>query len=667
MMKYHKFHNCLRIQITPDDMQDERIETLVSHCIQYGFDNVMLMLNLEEFFAGHLSVEELKPWVAVMKKAKKKLEEHGVTVSVNNWLVMGHADRGRCFLENQNFMPLTDMNGRKSAVQACPMGKKWREYFADYVSFLVRELKPDTYWIEDDFRLHNHEPLEGIGCYCEEHMAYYNEKLNVNYTREEFVKKIFEKGPCNPERKVWLDANREVMLSLAEWIVRAVKAGNPETDVALMSSLPGNHCIEGRDWKKLCNILGEGGNRINRIHLGYWETCGKDMLYYFNAGAMAVRAMMEDDVIIMPEMENGPASVYSRSPRYLRFMMEMAIPLVLSGMTYSIYDFVGNGVRETFGYGQEVSKIRPYMQAIQDLRLQYSTLAGVIIPIDQKASYYKTIEKDYKDLIPTEYEAAAYLSGLGLSFCYSQKKEFAEETLFLTGSSVDYFTDEQLRALFAENFVMLDGSGVLALQKRELLSLIHAKTARKVEPESGYQTYEECADENLEICGVRNLRASCRKSAGDFVKVDYDNTVKVHTHVYNHFRERLAPAFVSGRGFSVTPYCLTEQLRIQFCDLRRYFVTETLVAHASRYALCDIPGVSPYLYQQPDASVLILLNGNADTYPEIPLRLGGVSFNKISVLDKKGEVLMIPFETQGDFVVVKMELEYLASTVLILE
>lgn len=666
-MEYQKFHHCLRLQITPDYMQDERIVDLVAHCVKYGFDNVMLMLNLEEFHAGHISTEEAKPWVEVMKKAKRKLEEHGITISVNNWIEMGHADRGMFFLENRNFTGLTDMNGRKSTAQACPMGENWRAYFAEYVSFLVKELLPDTYWIEDDFRLHNHLPLDGSGCFCEQHMTYYNEKLHTNYTREEFVKKIFEQGPCNPERKVWLDANRDVMLSLAEWIVRAVKEANPDTDVALMSSLPGMHCIEGRDWEKLFGTLGQGGNRIHRIHLGYGETSGKDMLYYFNAGAMAVRAMLDDDVIIMPETENGPASLYSRSPKYFRFMLELGIPLVLSGMTYSIYDFVGNGVRESFGYGQEVCNMRPYMQAIQDLGLRFSTLAGVVIPIDQMASYYKTIEKDYEDLIPTEYEAAAYLSGLGLSFCYSREKEFSNKTIFLTGSSADCFTDEQLCNLFTNNFVMLDGTGVLALQKRNLLSMIHAKTARKVEPYSGYQAYEECADDKLEICGVRKLRASCRQNAGAFVEVEYDNTVQAQTHVYNQNRKRLAPAFVSGTGFAVTPYCLTQQLGMQFCDLRRYFVTETIAAHTQRYAFCDIPGVSPYLYEQEDRSVLILLNGNVDTYPEIPLRLGGVSFTKVSVLNKQGDVVSVPFKLQGDFVVVKMELEYLSSTILILE
>ena len=94
-MKYDKFHNCLRLQITCDELSEKRIEALVAHCVNYGFDNVMLMINTEEFNIGHITLEEAKPWVDVLKRAKEKLEEKGIVVSLNNWMELGHADRGR--------------------------------------------------------------------------------------------------------------------------------------------------------------------------------------------------------------------------------------------------------------------------------------------------------------------------------------------------------------------------------------------------------------------------------------------------------------------------------------------------------------------------------------------------------------------------------------------
>lgn len=91
-----------------------------------------------------------------------------------------------------------------------------------------------------------------------------------------------------------------------------------------------------------------------------------------------------------------------------------------------------------------------------------------------------------------------------------------------------------------------------------------------------YQTYEECKDESLTVCGVRRLRATCRASAGDFVEVDYEGDICVQTEVYNQHMQRLAPAFVQGKGFAVNPYCLTDKLYAHFCDLRRYFVLKAV-------------------------------------------------------------------------------------------
>ena len=93
-MDYKVYHNCLRVQITNDDAQDERIENIVQHCKQYGFDNVMLCINQEEFNLGHIPLEMAKPWVEVLKKAADALRREGLSVSINNWMEIGHCDRG---------------------------------------------------------------------------------------------------------------------------------------------------------------------------------------------------------------------------------------------------------------------------------------------------------------------------------------------------------------------------------------------------------------------------------------------------------------------------------------------------------------------------------------------------------------------------------------------
>ena len=52
----------------------------------------------------------------------------------------------------------------------CNMDEAWQDYFvklyARYAAF-----RPNILWVEDDFRLHNHDPLLWGGCFCPAHMA----------------------------------------------------------------------------------------------------------------------------------------------------------------------------------------------------------------------------------------------------------------------------------------------------------------------------------------------------------------------------------------------------------------------------------------------------------------------------------------------------------------
>ena len=47
-----KFLHCLRIQFPPKHYEDERIAEVVDYCVKYGFKNVMLFINAEEYNVG---------------------------------------------------------------------------------------------------------------------------------------------------------------------------------------------------------------------------------------------------------------------------------------------------------------------------------------------------------------------------------------------------------------------------------------------------------------------------------------------------------------------------------------------------------------------------------------------------------------------------------------
>lgn len=665
-MEYGKiYHECLRLQIVPDGNEEAVIKRAVKFCINYGFDNVILVFNAEEFNDGHPNEEETRKWLGVLKKAKAAFEREGLTVSLNNWMELGHVARGITLKAGQNFSLMTDFTGQTDGLTVCPLGAKWREYFTSYVKKLVEEIEPDTFWIEDDFRLHNHPPLKDIGCFCEEHLQYFGKMLGKSLLRSDFVRQVCAPGKLTPEREAWLNGNGKIMSETAGLIARTVKSAYAAADVGIMSSNPAVHCAEGRRWFEFMESISCGGVKINRIHIPcYRETSGKDFIFEFNSISMAMRALNPPETVILPEIENGDANAYRKSADFFRFELESCLPLIVSGMTYSIFGFSGNGVREDLGYGREVKELHTYMQAFMHLNVKFSCGEGVVVPIDGRAAYCKEFKTDFTDLYPKEYIIAAYLSGLGIAYKYTEEKDICGKTVFLCGDSINYFSDEQLKKLFESNNMIIEGGAALRLKKRKLLYLIGAENAVLRRAESGYQAYEQCED-GQKICNIADMRASCRLAAGDFAEISYTGKAIVHTGVYNRLGTRLADCIAESAGVTVIPFVLDKKLYGAFGELRRFYVVDA-VKKGKGFIIAKNEGISPYFYELTQYGVLVFLNAETGDFPSTSFETD-FRFERIYALERNGELIAVNFERHGCKVKISRPLKGLSSSVFVLK
>ena len=70
-------------------------DVIVYRWLMKAMDNIeeidpdLIFINAEEYNVGHMTVEETKPWLATMKKAKAALVEKGISVSLNPWIEFG--------------------------------------------------------------------------------------------------------------------------------------------------------------------------------------------------------------------------------------------------------------------------------------------------------------------------------------------------------------------------------------------------------------------------------------------------------------------------------------------------------------------------------------------------------------------------------------------------
>lgn len=659
------FLNCLRIQIVPGHFEEERLKSITDFCINYGFKNVMLFINAEEYNVGHMTIEEAEPWVKTMKRAKKLFTEKGLTVSLNPWIELGHLDRSRPLKADQHFTTMVDFNGRVNALCVCPFCNDWRAYFKEFYTYLLRELQPDTVWVEDDFRLHNHAPLEYGGCFCEEHMRRYNAKLGASYTREQFTDLLFRKKADMKVRRAWLDVNRECMVELAEFIGKTVKeAGNAK--VGLMSSGHDMHATEGRDWIGIHKALAQGGEMIDRLHLtGYYENSPKEFYYNFNRVPYVCRAFLPKRCRVLPEIENAAFSTFTKDPRFLQFQVEASIPLCIDGMTYDIFDFVGNGAIESFGYGQAIKELEPYLNAVKRLSLDYGEIDGIICPIDEKSVYNRKNVRGFYDMLPDEHHFYAYLAAVGLTTKITKKKKFTGKTVALSNGAVYNFSDAQLTALFKDNFVILEGGAAAHLIDRGLGWLIKAE-GYELQTE-GVNSYEQVRDGTL-INGIPGYRATMFDKAGVYNKIDYSSEVNALSEVYDYKNGHVGHGDVYENNFLLIPFVINDMYREQFNELRICPLIRIALKETAPIVCTGRSGVYAYYFKKKGKSVIILVNSTLNDLDSISLDMNGISFEELSILSRKtGRSRRYSYTKNGNTVAVDHALPAMTTCCLILK
>lgn len=195
----------------PDFNDQRELESLDRFVEEAAVDDVAVFCNVEEINTGHMTAAEQERYLKLLEDVKRVLEPHGVTLSVNHWHSLMHADLGKRMSEALPFRPMVDVEGSRAQLCVCPLDTAWQ----DHLAALYRRyaaLRPHILWVEDDFRFHNHAPLEWGGCFCEAHMALYSRMAGHPVRREDFVQGVLQPGEPHPYRKIWLDACRRTLV-----------------------------------------------------------------------------------------------------------------------------------------------------------------------------------------------------------------------------------------------------------------------------------------------------------------------------------------------------------------------------------------------------------------------------------------------------------------------
>lgn len=538
------FQYSLRYTLDPQTNTPKKNDKLLDFCQNAMIDNVTFFMNAEEINAGHLTKEETQVWLDAIQKVAAQLQVEGITISLNPFSTIMHSDRGQVINPKIGFDPLVDIDGKEAQSMGCPGDLKWRAYLSKcYAQYAT--LKPKELWLEDDFRHFNHSPLK-LACFCKRHMQLYQEKLGKKISRNAFVKAILKPGKPSLERKVYLDVARQEMIETVAQIEAAVHQVSPETNLALMTSLPDWHAVEGRDWQKLFETLsGNDHPLVARPHLpAYNEIAPLKYSRVFEDYTRTTAAYLGDKAILYPELENYMYSPFTKSNRFTQFQIETSILVGAKGILMNIFDMSGNGVIDDYHYAQMLADSKTFLNQLTSKSLVMSQTRGIKILVDQDSAYTLQTKAglEIAELLPRETSWAALLSSFGFSTTITPFKSgdsFKDEIIAISGQFLRNLNNEEIAELLQDNKVLLDGESVQVLLDRKLADLLHIQKAQWHKARSGYQTYE--AIDNRTIADVENPRISMLQHIGNFLQLDYDPkaNVEIWSQAYNEHHQVL--------------------------------------------------------------------------------------------------------------------------------
>lgn len=639
----------------PGFREEEELESLSQFVQCAQIDDVAVFANVEELNTGHMTFEEQDRYLALMHRVQQRLSPFNVTMSVNQWHSVMHADLGKRFREEDGFRPMVDIDGRESDLCVCPLSEAWQAYIGElYARYAA--LSPFLLWVEDDFRLHNHAPLHWGGCFCEEHMRLYSERAGKTLSREEFVRGILAPGEVHPYRKIWLDVGFETMRKAAEAIERAVHRENPAARIGLMSSDPHIHAAEGRRWGGLLKALAGDTCPADRIHLpGYQETAPGLYLNTFNQVSMLTRAFLPAETEVYPELENYPFSRFAKSKRFTRFQLLCLFPLAADGVMLDLFDLNGNGIVWQEGYQEMLREVKPYLSAIARFRAPFARGAdGVRVLVCETSAYtlHTSRGAEMEELYPQETLFAGLLPAMGIPYRYETSPDCEGQIVAVSGQVLRNWDEETIRGLFMKNRVLLSGDAACVLLERGLGELAGLEAAEWMVQDEGAYTYEQVVNGRV-YGGLREARASAVISCSDALRVTFapGANAALYTAFFDSFRRRTAPgeALVKGRVFLYPFGRFPSPIEIPpmlLNTVRQEILQEALLKMGADFPMVQgAPYAAPYTWQDGKNRGVYLVNASTEDIETLSLR--NVWAKRVVAFDSRTKTVQA-FLTQPD-------------------
>lgn len=361
---------------------------------------------------------------------------------------------------------MVDHYGVTSTGSPCPEDPVFREKMGKMLRAWAA-IRPDIFWIDDDFRLHNHSTA-GMFCYCPLHLKQFAQRAGREFTRAEILSAVLQPGPPSAFRQQWLDFLGDGMAELAQWIAQQVHSQSPETRVALMTSGTDCHSLEGRDWKKVLGNFAGKHQPLIRPTFGIYsgnalppKAASVELANLIAQIQVLEQALGENNCEFYPELETSRYTTWAKSVAHCTYELLLGQLMGLPVITTSLCACDGSPLAEEPTLVPLLRNARPRMEALAALNLKGWPVQGLVALSDKDIARKTQVaaKADYYDMAPAaRLGPVLFPLGIPFNFMTAAKAAASGEVVLLEAATIWNASNAELEQILSGQVLLTSGA-----------------------------------------------------------------------------------------------------------------------------------------------------------------------------------------------------------------
>ena len=439
---------------------------------------------------GITVLDEHRRMSALMAEHAEELRKIGIIPSLQFQATLGHSDRvtAEAGAAGKTWGSYVGIHGEQCRYINCPR----QEGFLDYMREMAKiyaQWHPGSVWIDDDLRIHNHNPaMDRGGCCCPHCLALFAKEEGRVFSREE-IESAWAAG--NELKQRWEAFQLRSLAAVAETIAKATVEISPETRFGLQ------HCRE-LIRNHILPVLKKASGKRSGSRPGGGTYSDRQPHFIIDKGIAMSRQLhsqcgYETLGQVCPEIESYPRTFTCKTAQGYRLESLFYLAMGMDSLSY----FNMDPLYETpEWYGRELLE-----------------------PLAKEAPCYRNYLRHNEGTLPGGtglcgpahfFPAGAEDLGLLLAGVpFGAYSPYAACRQITENCARELPESELAEALRGD--VLLDGAAVEAITKRGLSGLIGGISARLLE-DSSFEFYtDDPLDQGLDC--IRNFTFSARKYA----------------------------------------------------------------------------------------------------------------------------------------------------------